>query len=193
MDYVPDDSVGGWPGVGFLAGNNLHLGARFTGAGTHHREPGAFGSSHGRQARVGRHLRRADDGDKAAAAAAGSQAKALPRRQCAHCHRAALEAGCRDHGRRAGTLIAHAIRLEDRVQTVFNVSQIMLKAGVGAAIFVAFGVGLDGELASGLEAVGPIIVAGLAMFVANYLMVATMIAFYEESRCFTSGIRPRVS
>ena len=80
----------------------------------------------------------------------------------------------------AGTLIAHAIRLEDRVQTVFNVSQIMLKAGVGAAIFVAFGVGLDGELASGLEAVGPIIVAGLAMFVANYLMVATMIAFYEE-------------
>jgi hypothetical protein len=76
----------------------------------------------------------------------------------------------------AGTIVAHTIRREDRVQSVFNASQIMLKAGAGVAVLAAFGTGPDGKLAYDLALVGPILLASLAMFVANHLMVATMIA-----------------
>jgi hypothetical protein len=72
-----------------------------------------------------------------------------------------------------GTILAHILRREDWVQSVFNASQIMIKSGAGAVVLVAFGAELD----AGLVAVaGPVVVAGLAMFVVNHSLVATMIA-----------------
>jgi uncharacterized membrane protein len=72
-----------------------------------------------------------------------------------------------------GTILAHILRREDWVQSVFNASQIMLKAGAGAAVLAAFGAELD----AGLVAVaGPVLVAGFVMFVVNHSLVATMVA-----------------
>jgi hypothetical protein len=78
----------------------------------------------------------------------------------------------------AGTLLAHVIRREDRVQAVFNASQITLKAGSGAVVLVAFGAGFSGEVAGDFQSLGLILVASLVMFVANLLMVSTMVALF---------------
>jgi diguanylate cyclase (GGDEF)-like protein/PAS domain S-box-containing protein len=71
----------------------------------------------------------------------------------------------------AGTLLAHLIRRQDWVQSVFNAAQMMAQAAVGGLILVAF----EGRIPHRPEAVVYVLLASVAMFVVNNLLVATMI------------------
>ena len=80
----------------------------------------------------------------------------------------------------AGTLLAHLIRRQDWVESTFNVAQMMAQAAVGGLILVAF----DGRFPHRPEAVGYVLLASVAMFVVNNLLVATMIALQTRKPLF---------
>jgi diguanylate cyclase (GGDEF)-like protein/PAS domain S-box-containing protein len=82
----------------------------------------------------------------------------------------------------AGTLLAHLIRRQDWVESTFNVAQTMAQAAVGGLILVAF----DGRIPHRPEAVAYVLLAGMAMFVVNNLLVATMIALQTRRPLLSS-------
>lgn len=71
-----------------------------------------------------------------------------------------------------GTLLAHLIRRQDGIQATFNALLILAQTAVGGVFLARY----DDRIPHSPETVGYLLVAGVAMFMANHLLVATMVA-----------------
>jgi diguanylate cyclase (GGDEF)-like protein/PAS domain S-box-containing protein len=79
-----------------------------------------------------------------------------------------------------GTLLAHLVRRQGWVEAAFNAALMMAQAAVGGLVLVAF----DARNPPSAEEIAPILLAGVAMYVVNHLLVGTMVAIQSGRPTF---------